>query len=69
MKNKDSLNMTQCRTFVIGRNLNKQTRASSGFMDILRKYLFTTHHLRRIRARYLCTVRGLEIVVQTGAKI
>ena len=27
-----------------------------GLMDILKKYIFTSHHLRKIRARYMCTV-------------
>lgn len=69
MKNTEFSNATQCRTFVIGRNLNKKTRASSGFMDILKKYVFTTHHLRKIRVRYMCATRGLEIMAYTSAKI
>ena len=61
-----ALSVTQCRTFVIGRNLNKSARAPAGFADFLKKYIFTSHHLRKIRARYMCTSRGLDIVVQTG---
>lgn len=63
-----ALSVTQCSTFVIGRNLNKKTRAALGLAEFLKKYIFTSHHLRKIRARYLCTSRGLDIVVQTGAR-
>jgi len=61
-------NAGQCRTFVIGRNLNKKSRAAMGLMDILKKYIFTSHLLRKMRARYMCAARGLDIIVQTGAK-
>ncbi len=68
MHNKVLSNSSSCRTFVIGRNLNKKEKAPLGLVDFLKKYIFTSHHLRKIRARYMCTSRGLDIVVQTGAK-
>lgn len=68
MKNTEFSNVAQCRTFVIGRNLHMNTRSTVGFVDVLKKYVFTTHHLRKIRARYVCAMRGLEIVVCPGAK-
>lgn len=68
MKNTEFSNVTQCRTFVIGRNLHMKKRSTIGFADVLKKYVFTTHHLRKIRARYMCATRGLEIVVYTAAK-
>jgi hypothetical protein len=62
------LNARPCRTFVIGRKLNKETRAPMGLASFMKKYIFTSHHLRRMRARYLCAARGLDIVVLAGAR-